>query len=151
ALAAALSAHGASSGVRAPLVISTVKVATLVAAGHAAAGIIPANVAALTEGGLKAMFLTKLKIATVLLLAAGLLATAAGLLTGPALADKPAADAVKPAGAAREGAARESEVRGTLKAVDALQNTITLHAGKLSPAERTFGLTRDAKVLLDDG
>jgi len=55
------------------LVGSTVEAATQIAAGQAAVGIISAKVAALTEGGMKTMLLTKLKIATaVLVLLAGL-------------------------------------------------------------------------------
>jgi hypothetical protein len=52
-----------------PLMVATVKAAALFAAGQTvAAGIIPAQVTALTEGVLKAMFLTKLKIVAVVLL-----------------------------------------------------------------------------------
>src|SRR5256885_8188751 len=43
--------------------------ASLVAAGPAAAGLISTKVAALTEGVMKAMLITKLKIATAVLLA----------------------------------------------------------------------------------
>jgi len=81
ALASVLSANGASACVTAPLVAATTQVAMLVAAGKAAkAGVISAKVAALTEGGLKAMLLTKCKIATALLLAVGVIASGAGLL-----------------------------------------------------------------------
>jgi RNA polymerase sigma factor (sigma-70 family) len=66
ALAAALSQQAASAGVPTSVVSSTIKASTLVAAGEAAAaGAFPAKVAALTEGVMKAMLLTKLKIATV--------------------------------------------------------------------------------------
>src|SRR5262249_4370232 len=69
ALALALSAK-AAAGVPAPLVGSTVKAATLLAAGQAAAaGLISPQVAALTEGVMKAMLLTKLKRSAAMLLA----------------------------------------------------------------------------------
>src|SRR5262249_37217186 len=69
ALAAALSQSAASACVPSLLVGSTVKAAILLAAGQAApAGLVSAKVAALTEGVLKAMLLTKLKIATAALL-----------------------------------------------------------------------------------
>jgi RNA polymerase sigma factor (sigma-70 family) len=54
-------AEGASAGVPAPLVVSTVRAAVLVAAGQAAALSGPA--AALMKGVLKAMLLAKLKVA----------------------------------------------------------------------------------------
>jgi RNA polymerase sigma factor (sigma-70 family) len=63
----------------APLVVSTVKAASFFAARQAAvAGVISARVAALTEGVRKAMFLTKLKIVTALLLVVGVLVAGAG-------------------------------------------------------------------------
>jgi uncharacterized protein (TIGR02246 family) len=61
------------------LVSSTVKAATWVAVGQAVkAGVVSSQVAALTEGVLRAMFWSKLKIAAALLLAM----TAIGLATG---------------------------------------------------------------------
>jgi RNA polymerase sigma factor (sigma-70 family) len=71
-----------TAAVPAPLVASTCKAALLFAAGEAAAGgLVSANVAALTKGVLKTMFLTKLKIATAIVLAVGLASTSAGVLT----------------------------------------------------------------------
>ncbi len=49
---------------RLPLVTSTTRAATKIAAGQAAADVVSARVAALTEGVLKAMLMTKFKIAT---------------------------------------------------------------------------------------
>jgi RNA polymerase sigma factor (sigma-70 family) len=66
-LAAVLSQKAASAGVPASVVFSTIKAATLLAAGQAAATErISAKVVALTEGVLQTMWLKKLKIATVL-------------------------------------------------------------------------------------
>jgi RNA polymerase sigma factor (sigma-70 family) len=48
-------------------------------AGYSAAGLISARVGLLTEGVLQTMFMTKLKIATVVLLAAGMAGTGAGI------------------------------------------------------------------------
>jgi hypothetical protein len=60
-LAAVLAPNAASASVPTSVVSSTIKAATLCAAGRAAAvGVIPVQVAALTEGVLKAMFLNKL-------------------------------------------------------------------------------------------
>jgi RNA polymerase sigma factor (sigma-70 family) len=51
----------------ADLVPSTIKAATLLAAGQSASSVISAEVAALIEGVLKAMFLTRLKLASLVL------------------------------------------------------------------------------------
>src|SRR5262249_21960113 len=86
ALAAALSQGAASACVPSPLVGSTVKAAILLGAGRAApAGLVSAKVAALTEGVLKTMLLTKLKIATAVLLV-GVLAGGVAMLALPPLA-----------------------------------------------------------------
>jgi hypothetical protein len=69
AVAAMLSNNAASACVPAPLMMSTIQAVTLVAANHAAAGVVSASVAALTEGVLKTMFMTKLKIATAIVVA----------------------------------------------------------------------------------
>src|SRR5262249_37276831 len=74
ALAAVLSQGAASACVPKSLVVSAIKAATQFAAGQAtASGMISVKVAALTEGVLKTMLLTKLKIATAVLLAVGVL------------------------------------------------------------------------------
>jgi len=91
-LAAVLSQKAASAGVPAPVMTSTIKAVTSVAAGQvAAAGVISPQVAALTEGVLKAMLLTKLKIATALLLVAATLSGVAGLVYQTQAGDTPAA------------------------------------------------------------
>jgi RNA polymerase sigma factor (sigma-70 family) len=71
----------ASAAPAARLVCSTVEAAAQVAAGLAAAGIISAKVAALTEGVMKTMLLTKLKTMTALVLVLGMIAFGAGLVT----------------------------------------------------------------------
>jgi len=96
ALAAALSHGAAAANVPSALVHSTIKATSLCAAGQAAAGIVSARVAALSQGVLQAMFLTKLKssIAGLVLLATlgagvgtvchGTAAQEAGISGGPA-------------------------------------------------------------------
>jgi RNA polymerase sigma factor (sigma-70 family) len=93
-LLAAVLAERAAAAVSPRLLATTLQTTVRLAAGQAAG---PA--AALAEGVLKAMFATKLKIATVFLVAAGVLALGAGLLSRPALA-QPAAD---PAAQAKAG------------------------------------------------
>ena len=78
------------------LVDSTLKAALLFATGQAAGGALSAQAVTLAEGVLRAMFLTKLKIAAFLLLMAGLLAVG-GALTRHALEAAPPAKAPKAA------------------------------------------------------
>ncbi len=79
-LAAALAENTASASVPSGVVGATVKAASLVAAGQvAAASGISIKALALTEGVLKAMFLSKLKIATPIVLGIGLLGISWGL------------------------------------------------------------------------
>src|SRR5262249_33422444 len=77
-----LAQQAVSSGVPNSVVDATIKAGNLLAAGKAAAtGAISVKVAALAEGVMKAMLLTKLKVATTILLAVALAGVgAAGLL-----------------------------------------------------------------------
>jgi WD40 repeat protein len=76
-----LSHQVASAGVPTSVVSSTIKAASLFTAGQAAtAGVISAKVAALTEGVLKTMLYTKLKVVVALLLVVAALSGAAGLI-----------------------------------------------------------------------
>src|SRR5262245_4932145 len=68
ALATVLSQNVASAVVPTSVVSSTIKAATLFAAGQAATGVISTKVAALTEGVLKTMLVSKLKYATAVML-----------------------------------------------------------------------------------
>jgi hypothetical protein len=73
------------------LVSSTVKAAGLFAAGQAAAtGLISGKVATLTEEVMKAMFFTKLKIATAVLVAVALVLSGISTVSIPALQARPA-------------------------------------------------------------
>ncbi|MGH7222809.1 MAG: RNA polymerase sigma factor, partial [Gemmataceae bacterium] len=90
-LAAALSPSAASACVPVSLVSSTVKAATFAAAGQAATGIISVQVAALTQGVLKAMFLTKLKTIVGGMLVVASLCGAAGLIYPTRAAEQPKA------------------------------------------------------------
>jgi RNA polymerase sigma factor (sigma-70 family) len=79
ALAAVLCEGAATACVPPPLAVATVQAAALVAADKAVpAGVISAPVAALTEGVVKGMFLTKLKVVTAVLVTIA----AAGLIGG---------------------------------------------------------------------
>jgi hypothetical protein len=71
-----LSAGSVSASAPPALVASTIKAASLLAAGRAA-GVVSAKVAARTEGVVKAMFVTKIKAAFVVVLILGFVATGA--------------------------------------------------------------------------
>jgi hypothetical protein len=74
------------AAVPAELAAGTLRAGLLFAAGETAAGAVSVNAAALTKGVLKTMFLTKLKIVTAVVVAAGLAGTGAGVFTYDQLA-----------------------------------------------------------------
>lgn len=78
--------ESAAAAVPISLAVSIAQAAAGVAAGQAAGGLVSAKVAVLTEGVLKAMFLTKLKTIAVVLLAVALAGTGTGALTYHTLA-----------------------------------------------------------------
>jgi RNA polymerase sigma factor (sigma-70 family) len=84
ALAAVLAEQAASACPPPPLASSTLQAAAVLAAGQAATGVVPAEVAALVQGVLKDMLLTKLKIVSAALLVAAAACGAVGLAARPA-------------------------------------------------------------------
>lgn len=104
ALAAVLTQQGASAGVPNSVAVPTIKAARLIAAGQAATGAVSVQVAALTEGVMKAMLFNKLKAAIAVVLVLGVVATggapwidhtAAGQDDKRPVAEKPVEPAVK--------------------------------------------------------
>ncbi len=87
ALPLLLTHNTASASVPAALTTQTVQAATLVAAGQATTGAVSANVAALTEGVVRAMLISKLKIASAVLLAACFAVAGVGFALSTAPAD----------------------------------------------------------------
>src|SRR5262249_40633793 len=85
-VATALAHEAAGAAVPAALMNSTFKAAMGFAAGNAAMAGGSASVAALTEGVLKAMFLTKLKVTVAILLVVGVIGLAGGMYQGLARA-----------------------------------------------------------------
>jgi RNA polymerase sigma factor (sigma-70 family) len=82
ALAAVLAQNAASASVPTSVVCSTIKAASLFAAGQAAAtAMVSPNVAALTKGVMKAMLFSKLKTPIAIVLILGFVATGATILT----------------------------------------------------------------------
>jgi RNA polymerase sigma factor (sigma-70 family) len=140
-LAALLSRNVAAAGVPRSLVDTTVQAAVGLAAGQTkAASLVSAKVAALMEGVLKAMLITKLKIATVVMLTAGLAGVSAGKLMPRALADKPAQ--------AQQSAVKEGKKKGaSLPSGDILGFKTKGHPFAL---ERTFPGINGALLLTDE-
>lgn len=126
ALATVLSQNVASAGVPTTVVSSTIKVATLVAAGEAATGAVSVEVAALTEGVMNVMLVSKLKVVTALVVVA-VLSGAAGLIYRTQAAEPPrakgatdkAAEDKRPAAAKKDEKPRPDKERlqGTWKVV----------------------------------
>jgi RNA polymerase sigma factor (sigma-70 family) len=90
ALAAGLWPGATSACVPPPVASSTIQAVTSVTAGQAAPGLISAQAAALTEGVLRSMLLTKLKGVLAVLLVLGLGALSAGALISRSRATEPA-------------------------------------------------------------
>lgn len=78
ALTAALIAEANSWAAPTPLVVSTLQAAALVAAGQATAGAVSAPVLSLMEGALHAMFMSKLKVVTAVVVGVSILGLGAG-------------------------------------------------------------------------
>ena len=110
-LGAVLSRRSAWAGASTTVVASTIKVATLVAAGHAAAGAISPTVTALTKGVMKAMFMTKIKTVLVAVLGVGL--ALGGVGAGVGLSANPVTVAQQPG--AKQVDAKKSDDQGNLK------------------------------------
>jgi RNA polymerase sigma factor (sigma-70 family) len=156
-LAALLPCAAAEAALPAALVKFVVKAAVPYAAGKAAAELVSARAAAWTAGVLQAMFLTKLKIASAVVLVVALVATGVGLVGPSLLADPgpaPARQKQRPAEPTRDGrpATPAPEVRGLLKSVDADKGTITV---SLNPreegSEKSFTLAKNAEVGINTG
>jgi hypothetical protein len=81
ALAVFLSREAASASVPASVLSSTIKAVAVATAGQAATAVISAQVAALTEGVLKTMLLTKLKIVTAVMVTVSVVCFGGGLIT----------------------------------------------------------------------
>ncbi|MCI0461711.1 MAG: RNA polymerase sigma factor [Gemmataceae bacterium] len=182
ALSAALGAcslgGGATVAAVAPALAGIVTTAAgRLLAGQAVAGLVRVNVLTLREGGLPAMFLTKLKTLTVLFLALGVLGVGGAALTHQALADRPALAQADPAPAgqrrddkpvpkekqAEKPAPREKEkgdekrrdgerpaATGILKALDVARGTLTLTILRDGGRqdEQTYRLAKDVQVIL---
>ena len=87
-LASALTQDAHAVTVPPALVDSTIRVATLIAAGSSLTGVVSTSVVTLTEGVLKAMFLAKLKLVILGLAALAVFTTGVGALAQDGLSDE---------------------------------------------------------------
>jgi RNA polymerase sigma factor (sigma-70 family) len=110
-LAVVLPQKAGSACVPTSVVSSTLEAATILAAGNGAAGMVSLEVAALTEGVLKSMLVTKLKVATVSLLVLGAIGLGITVTTHGASASA--------RGKAATNAATTTPARGSEVAVEA--------------------------------
>jgi RNA polymerase sigma-70 factor (ECF subfamily) len=124
-LVAVVSQNVASAAVPVLVVSKTIKAASLMAAGQAATGLISVKVAALTEGVLQAMFLSKLKaVVGVLLVVMCLIGVGTAVVLGqqpdsPKKVDPEAKQAAAKQAEAKEAAvkAMQERLQGTWKCV----------------------------------
>jgi RNA polymerase sigma factor (sigma-70 family) len=159
ALATALGPEATAATVAAPLVAATVK-AVMLSGSAAAAGVISAPVAALTEGVLRAMLLTKLKTALAVVVLAGVVGVGVqGFLHRTQAAEDPAGQTQNPKAAAAPAPVpmpppnRLRLQKAVLDEVDVAGQTInvTLAADDLAPVRIKFHLfDKDVGVVPKD-
>jgi RNA polymerase sigma factor (sigma-70 family) len=168
ALATVLAQNVASAGMPASVASSTIKAASLFAAGHwAASGALSMKAVALTEGVLRNMLLSKLKIATAVLVLAGVLGAGASAITRQSLAretllppgqqapderkaEPPAKEkeqaGSRPGNEKEEAEKRVRNVTGSVKAVDAGKGTLTISNGD---SDSTYAVAKGAEIWID--
>jgi RNA polymerase sigma factor (sigma-70 family) len=160
-LASLLTDSFGEAAVPALLGTSTVKAAVAFATGSGAGALGSPAAVALAEGALKTMLLTKLKLATAVLVVVAVLGASAAALTRqvPA-ADPPVqpgaqtkepgrekkATAARPAQAKKEGEALPAVVTGLVKTVDVPKSALTVAHGK---GETTFRVAKGADITID--
>jgi RNA polymerase sigma factor (sigma-70 family) len=127
-LAALTLAESGSGALAGTLAQTTIKYGLLAAAGAKAAAQIPAHVSALAKGVSGAMLSSKIKIVTVVLLAACLLAAGAGVVAHPIAAIQPAPEKQSP-----QVKAPHLSAPGDAKAAVPVTNTADIRGRVLGP------------------
>jgi RNA polymerase sigma factor (sigma-70 family) len=152
ALAMVLSQKAAAAAVPAVVLSATIKVVTLVAAGQSAVtGLVSARVVALTEGVMKAMFLSKLKAMTSVLLVLAVFAVgASGLIHwGQALGQTERA-LLEEQGKAEGGSASRKKTEndeGKKTKKEPREGTLLADLEKVDPREWTITVTRSGVLI----
>jgi RNA polymerase sigma-70 factor (ECF subfamily) len=155
ALATILCERAASAAVPGALVSATVRAAASVAAGRAAAGVVAPQVAAMTEGALRAMLMTKLRIAAAFLLVVGLLGGGAILMAPGAPAARAAGETKKEAasegGEAGKAQTDRERLQGTWLVVGAEEQGEKVSEKGLQEAKETFVVKGETMTYCRDG
>jgi RNA polymerase sigma factor (sigma-70 family) len=155
ALAEILCERAAAAAAPGALVSATVRAAASVAAGRAAAGVVTPQVAAMTEGALRAMLMTKLRIAAALLLAAGLLGGGVTLLAPGGPVARAAGEAKKEAapkgGEAGKAQTDRERLQGTWLVVGAEEQGEKVSEKALKEAKETFVVKGETMTYCRDG
>jgi RNA polymerase sigma factor (sigma-70 family) len=140
AICASLASH-ARAAVAEGLIIQTTQTVAMAAAGAAGAAV-PAGIAALTEGVLHAMFISKLKLIVAWVIAISVISTGSGIMIYSAVAkDAPAGKSEKPT--AEPG----NQVRGNIVSVEGDTITVgTVEDGQ--KVRKTVTLPADAAISL---
>jgi RNA polymerase sigma factor (sigma-70 family) len=146
-IAAMLARDATAAGVPPELTAATVTASMLFGAGGPAPGVISAPVAALTDGVLKTMLLTRLKLAAAVLLAV-VVAAGIGLLLLPARASEPLPSAKAERPAAPEGDRPASEPKPIAVQEDAIIRQVAWSSDGKTLA--TVGLTLESIWFKDD-
>jgi RNA polymerase sigma factor (sigma-70 family) len=154
-LATVLTQERASASVPTRVASSTIKAAGLFAAGKAAVpGVLSAKAVALAEGVLKTMLLTKLKIATAVLVTLLILGGGAAAVHQQASASKPGDPVVtakpetvtRPLPEKKPGETNTTIVTGVVKAVSAETNMFTISNRE---GEKAFTVANDAAIVVN--
>jgi hypothetical protein len=147
ALTAAWTQGAASACVSSPLVVATARAAVSVAAGGAAAAVVSARVAALAEGAVRAMYVTKLKTATILLLVAAIAVGAGVLAHQPTAAEQPGAQAIEKPPATPPILLLAAKSQGQLPEKAELSISDIMVKAHLKPQNRSTRNNLDSKVI----
>jgi protocatechuate 3,4-dioxygenase beta subunit len=137
ALSALLAALSVAEGASKAAVPAALAHATT-CSGLLAAGVIPSHVAALAAGVARAMFLTKAKTATLVVVVAGLFATGAGVLTQRHLTAKEMQQATKESALSGEQEAKLPPTRVAVGDKDEKSDTIEVSGRVLDPDGKPF-------------
>jgi RNA polymerase sigma factor (sigma-70 family) len=135
-VAAVLAAGSASASAPPALVASTIEAANLVATGRTA-GVVSAKVAALTEGVVKAMFVTRIKSVLAVMLVVAALAGAVGVLYQTQAADQPNGNDGPPA--AKQGGEKPATKEEKLRVL--LDKVLAAHGGEEKLNKLQFTMT----------
>jgi hypothetical protein len=122
-----------ASAMQPTLVAATVKAAVLTAARESAAGLVSAQTLALSEGVLKTMFLSKLKVVSLIVLGVALGAFGAGIFGVPGAANQPAAQAAQtnPPDQPKQTAADPEPLDGVLLLDEQIQQDLRLSKNQI--------------------